>query len=156
MPTDEYPNKMKFFFEKIKFLVSRNRNSPFRVCSIGCGDGLVDNDILSTAVKINPDLHIHYVGIDLCPTYCQLAKDNLKPGNNLEVKILNQNFLDLTEEPFDFVIAMHSLYYLPSPKDGIKKILSLIKDNGKLSVASMSNADLPIVLIFSGHFTDYI
>ena len=134
MPSDEYPSKMKIFFEKVKVLVSRSRGSSFRVCSIGCGDGLVDSDILSTAHTGNPDLHIQYVGIDLSPTYCQLAKDNLKPGKNLEVKILNQNFLDFTDEPFDFIISMHSLYYLPSPEDGIKKILSLIKDTGKCRI----------------------
>ena len=94
----------------------------------------MDSDILSTALKGNPDLHIQYVGIDLSPTYCQLAKDNLKPGKNLEVKILNQNFLDFTDEPFDFIISMHSLYYLPSPEDGVKKSLSLIKNTGKCRI----------------------
>ena len=133
---------MKLFFEKIRLVISRNHDRLFRVCSIGCGDGLVDNDILSTMTKEYPDLHIQYVGIDLSPMYCQLAKDNLKPGKNVEVTILKLNFLDFTDGPFDFVIALHSLYYLPSPEDGIKKVLSLIKDTGKCSKSNGVNASL--------------
>ncbi len=121
---------MKVFYEKIKLVASRNQEGSFRVCSIGCGDGLVDNDILSALATEYPDRHVQYVGIDVSETYCQLAKDNLKPGRNVDISILNQNFLNFSSEAFDFVVAMHSLYYLPCPEDGVNKILSLMKDHG--------------------------
>ena len=123
---------MKLVREKIKAVASTSQRSGlFRVCSIGCGDGLVDNDILSAVAQGCPDRTIHYVGLDISQVYCGHAKENIKPASNVQVQIINQNFLDFTDEPFDFIIAVHSLYYLPSPEEGIKKILSMLKENGE-------------------------
>ncbi len=122
---------MKVFLERVRLIASKNQDGSFRVCSIGCGDGLVDNDILSTLATEYPHFKIQYVGIDVSEAYCQLAKDNLKTRSNVEIEVLHQNFLDYSvEKPFDFVIALHSLYYLPSPEGGVRKVLSFLKSNG--------------------------
>ena len=102
----------------------------FRVCSIGCGDGRLDGDILSTLTIGNPDIQIQYAGIDISKTFCKIAEENLKPGKNVNVKIYNQDFMDFTDEPFDVVIASHSLYYFNSTGLAVKKALGLTNKNG--------------------------
>ena len=102
----------------------------FRVCSIGCGDGHLDEDILSTLTRANSDIQIQYVGIDISKTFCKLAQEKIKPGKNVTVKIYNQDFMDFTDEPFDIVIASHSLYYFNSSGLAVKKALGLTNKNG--------------------------
>ena len=95
----------------------------FRVCSIGCGDGRLDEDILATLTRENPDIKIQYAGIDISETFCKIAHENLKPGKNVNVKIYNRDFMDFTDEPFDIIIASHSLYYFTSPGLVVKRRL---------------------------------
>ena len=102
----------------------------FRVCSIGCGDGHLDEDILSTLTRANSDIQIQYAGIDISKTFCKLAQEKIKPGKNVTVKIYNQDFMDFTDEPFDIVIASHSLYYFNSSGLAVKKALGLTNKNG--------------------------
>lgn len=122
---------MKIVREKINMVLTRkDQDHVFRICSIGCGDGLVDEDLLSTVARENPHLQIQYIGIDVSKSYCKIAQENLKPAKNVDVKIYNQDFMDFTDEPFDVVIALHSFYYLTSPDLGVKKALSLTNENG--------------------------
>ena len=98
---------------------------PFRVCSVGCGDGSVDYYWLSVILKNFPDIQIQYVGVDVDKNACRIAKENLSFLNRVEVKVYHQDITDgLSECPFDLLVSVSNFYYMPSPEH----VLQICKD----------------------------
>ena len=93
------------------------------MCSIGCGEGHLEEGIPSTLT----DIQIKYAGIDTNETFCNLAQEMLKLGKKCNAKIHNQDFINLTNEPFDVVITQP---YFSSPGLTVVKALGLTKRNG--------------------------
>ena len=70
--------KKNFLIEKIKIVLSRKDQSHvLRVCSIGCSDGRLDEDILSSLTRENPDIQIQYAGIDISEAFCKITHERM-------------------------------------------------------------------------------
>ena len=115
-------------------------SKPFRILSIGCGDGTFDAKIIQAMIRKYPDVKIHYTGIDIDKGACDRAKEEvgvLKDNHEVEIKILAMDFEDIdsikTEiSPFDLVLAVHSFYYMKDLRKAITDAQTLTKaDHGK-------------------------
>ena len=110
---------------------------PFRILSIGCGDGTFDAIVLQAMINKYPDIKICYTGIDIDEDTCQRAMKELSPlktdGSKVEISVLNRDMHTLNAEipPCDLILAMHSLYYAMDIRKVLTDIRSLLKTDGK-------------------------
>ena len=118
---------------------SRTSAEPFRILSIGCGDGTFDAQILSAMMSRHPDVKIHYTGLDIDKETCQKATETLsllKTNNKVDIKMLTMEFEDIDSvkaeiSPCDLVLAVHVLYYMKDIKKALTDVQMLTKTNGK-------------------------
>ena len=113
---------------------------PFRVLSIGCGDGTFDAKILQAMINEYPDTKIHYTGIDIDKEVCEKAVEELgalKASDEVEIKMIAMDFeeIDSIKDeilPCDLVLAVHVLYYLKDFRKALTNAQVLTKaDYGK-------------------------
>ena len=110
---------------------------PFRILSIGCGDGIIDAIVLQAMISKYPDVKIQYTGIDIDEDTCQRAMKELSPlktdGGKVEISVLNMDMNSLNAEiPLcDLILAMHSLYYATDIRKVLTDICALLKTDGK-------------------------
>ncbi len=99
-----------------------------RVLDIGCRDGLCSLEAERRGAS-------EVIGID--NDVSQAATDFLIPHFKSNVKMVGMNLYDLEPEKlglFDVVLFPGVLYHLRYPIWGLKKILSILKDDGQLIV----------------------
>ena len=119
---------------------SRTSAEPFRILSIGCGDGTFDAQILAAMMSRHPDIKIHYTGLDIDKETCQKATEALsvlKTNDKVEIKMLTMDFEDIDSvkaelSPCDLVLAVHVLYYVEDIKKALTDAQMLTKTNGEL------------------------
>ena len=118
---------------------------PFRVCSVGCGDGKRDCGILREALKtISNTVAFHFVGIDIDETSSRNAELAFKELSSINTTILNKDILkvdSVTLPKFDLVYLNYVHYY-------IKDLKSLVK-----MLKQLAKGETGIVLIVSGNRT---
>ena len=114
---------------------------PFRILSISCGDGTFDVKILQAMISKDPDIKIHYTGIDIDEEVCEKAKGELitlKARHEVEIKMLAMDFEDIDTvkaeiTPYDLVLAVHVLYYMKDLRKALTDAHTLTKaDCGKV------------------------
>ena len=110
---------------------------PFRILSIGCGDGSYDATIIQAIADQFPSLSIHYIGIDIDEQCLQKVDNEFKVLKNHGVTI--ETFAVDFEEvdsfksripPCDLVIAAHMFYYMKDIKKALSNAQMLKKDKG--------------------------
>ena len=113
---------------------------PFRVLSIGCGDGTFDAKILQAMINKHPDTKIHYTGIDIDKEVCDKAVEELgalKASDKVEIKMIAMDFEEIDSikdeiSPCDLVLAVHVLYYMKDFRKALTDAQALTKaDHGK-------------------------
>ena len=141
---DETDSIVRFISKKLnKAIKSRlaqhsGEAVPFHVCSIGCGDGERDRDIIK---KCDLSVPISYVGIEINAKSCSRAKANLGVLPSVEVTLLNKDFMqtDLDCQPkFDFVYMSHSHYYIEDVQAMFLKLLQLTEGDGKVVIITQT------------------
>ena len=127
------------------YLKDQPVGDPFRVCSVGCGDGERDCAILGEALKtISNAVAFQFVGIDIDETSCRNAELAFKELPSIDTTILNKDILQVdpnTLPKFDLVYMNHVHYYI---KD-FKSLVRIVKELAKGETRS--------VLIVSGNCT---
>ncbi len=97
------------------------------VLDVACGTGVMFDYYLSGGAK-------RIVGIDISPKMCEIARDKYK--NIPEVSVL---LGDVTEYPledkFDLIVVYNAFPHFPEPERLIRVLSSLLKENGRLTVA---------------------
>ena len=130
------------------YLKDQPVGDPFRVCSVGCGDGQRDCDILREALKtISDAVAFQFVGIDIDETTCRNAELAFKELPSIDTTILNKDILQVdpnTLPKFDLVYMNHVHYYF----EDFKSLVRIVKELAKGETGS--------VLIVSGNRTPYI
>ncbi len=98
---------------------------------IGCGTGRI-------AVKVAPKVK-SFCGIDLSPKTIEIAKTHL-PYENVELIV--GDFLEAsTEKTFDVVYSSLTFMHVREKERGIKKVFSMLNDNGKFVLSIDKNQD---------------
>lgn len=106
-------------YKKWDCVINFLKNIKFdeKVLELGCGNG-----------KNIYDIKDQSIGVDICPELCNICKE--KGINIIESDILDFN----TEDKFDYILCIAVIHHLNNLKDRIKlikKIKSLLKENGK-------------------------
>lgn len=139
----------KWLVQKGRELVKLNKDGAsleqFQICSIGCGDGSLDQRILSDLVKLFPSTTFHYMGTDADDQICEVAESKLKGlAPNVEVEVLVKDYQELEDDDiatrFDLVIMVNSIsaYYTTSLEPLLKGVIHLLKPTGELVIISSS------------------
>ena len=123
-----------YIVEKACHLLKTSPGPPFRICSIGCGDGKFDKKVLTRILEQFQDTKLQYMGVDINELSCRRARELLVPLSNVEADIYTRNIQDMSVadiQPFHLVIAVHVLYYMTSLEAILTKVLRMVKPNGK-------------------------
>ena len=116
-------------------MLSKSSPSVFRICSIGCGDGKLDQQVLTKISEKFPNVRIHFCAFDVNELFVEHAKESLRHLNNVEVEILARDIESVGNEfaPCDLVLCVHVLYYAKSLERALSNVLQLVKKDGEVS-----------------------
>ena len=112
---------------------------PFRILSIGCGDGTLDAKILQAMISRHPDVKIDYTGMDIDEEICQnammeLSAMNTKFNDKIAIRMLTMdiNSINLMEvgPSCDLILALHVLYYAKDMRKVLSDIHTFLKPEG--------------------------
>jgi ubiquinone/menaquinone biosynthesis C-methylase UbiE len=99
-----------------------------RVLDVGCGTGSISSDI---ANRVGPTGYV--IGIDNTEKFIISGTEKYKSTSNL--KLIHEDLFDYNPgENFDLIVSARTLQWLSNPLDAIKKMQSLLKTGGMLSV----------------------
>ena len=145
--TDQERNIVQWIVNRATATIKSSRSTdahgaggspPFRILSVGCGDGRNDLDMLSQLIKQLPQVAFEYVGLDINQLSCENASKILQ-SLKAKTKIICVDMENVTEDLeglFDLVIMTHCLYYLTSLKPVLSHFVKLLKPKGELIIVS--------------------
>ena len=126
---------ISYVVEQASAMIDEDKKTTFCICSIGCGDGHFDKEVLTQLLRKYPHLDVQYVGLDVNEFSCQTAREVLGSLEGVQIKILAKDIQHASPddfEPCDLVIAVHVLYYVESLKAAISCALKVVEPNGCL------------------------
>ena len=107
-----------------------------RVLDVGCGTGTIAKGIAEIVGETG-----FVVGIDNTEAFIQSGKESYGHISQLEL-IHADLFQYQPTEKFDLIVSSRTLQWLSNPKDAIKKIKTLLKPGGQLSVLDYNHTAL--------------
>ena len=95
----------------------------------------MDKIILTKIKEQYPLQRFQYVGVDVNAFSCKKARELLVPLDNVDVTLVTADIcmldLDLKElQAFDFILTVHSIYFVTTVEKALTNILSLLKPSG--------------------------
>ena len=136
-------------------------NSPDRelkVLSVGCGDGIQDNMILTKVLASCPTAQISYIGLDINPQFCTESEERLQ---HLPVakNFMCESFetLDASKlETFDFIYLVHVHYHFQQLQSAFQKVRQLLSSKGRcVVIAAPPNLHNNLITRFWRHEGKY-
>jgi ubiquinone/menaquinone biosynthesis C-methylase UbiE len=107
-----------------------------RVLDIGCGTGAISKGI---AEKVGKNGYV--VGIDNTKKFIDSGKESYKDVANLALFHADL-FTFEADEKFDLIVAARVLQWLNNPKEALKKMITLLKPNGYISILDYNHTAL--------------
>jgi ubiquinone/menaquinone biosynthesis C-methylase UbiE len=107
-----------------------------RVLDVGCGTGAISKDI---AAQVGDTGHV--TGIDNTEYFIQSGKETYADVKNLDL-IYTDLFAYEPEEKFDLIVAARVLQWLNNPVEALKKMYSLLKPGGMVSILDYNHEAL--------------
>jgi SAM-dependent methyltransferase len=138
-------SQQQLVLRALKELISLHEGSTgaLRILSVGCGSGILDNQLIST-IASSPE-HFEYTGVDPNPVACHRFRENFEklalPNVKLEVRTEAVESLNINN-PFDIIQLTHALYYFKDPADTLEKLRRLLAPGGKLIIIHAPNEHL--------------
>lgn len=107
-----------------------------RVLDVAAGAGDQTLDIVE---RVGPTGHV--LASDLSPTILDFAKDKvLRAGyNNVEIKVVDGESLDVEDASFDAAICRLGLMFFPDPLKGLQNMFRALKPKGRACVMVFSS-----------------
>ncbi|MDB5285190.1 MAG: methyltransferase [Mucilaginibacter sp.] len=106
------------------------------VLDVGCGTGAISKDI---ALKVGETGHV--TGIDNTAYFIQSGKETYADVKNLEL-IHADMFVYNPMKKFDLIVAARVLQWLNNPQEAIKRLKSMLKLGGILSILDYNHEAL--------------
>jgi len=138
-------NQEQVISGRIASHVEKETGNVVRVCSIGCGDGSLDREILQSLKKAE----VQYVGLDMDEQVVEEALENLsKLSSNVQAETEavdyeeEDSLKELSLEPFDVIWMVNCTYYATSLNSMIKGAMELLKPSGTLLIVSSSQQSI--------------
>ena len=135
-------------------LEAHSPSRELKVLSVGCGDGVMDNMILTKVLASCPTALISYTGLDINPQLCAESKERLQ---HLPVakNVICESFETVNAsklETYDFIYLVHVHYYFQQLKSAFVKITQLLNSEGKcVVIAAPPNLHTNLVTQFWRH-----
>jgi len=131
--------------------------SALRILSVGCGSGILDNQLIS-ALASSPG-PFEYTGVDPNPVACRRFREDFEklalPNVKLEVRTAAVESLNINR-PFDIIQLTHALYYFKDAADTLGKLRQLLAPGGKLIIVQAPNEHLnQLSECFWSHHADH-
>ena len=129
---------------------SSTSSRPYRILSIGCGDGDLDAQILAAVESVGST---SYVGCDVNADSLRVFTERVTAASiATDVRLVHAPFGELSEtDRFDLVLLSHSLYYFADPASVIVEALdrhcapdgrAIVVHSGHDGVPAMSEVGL--------------
>ena len=107
----------------------------YRICSLGCGNGVLDKKILELLTVQFPNVTFEYVGLDKNDDSVKKAKERFASDVRAKVHNCNVETGDLSLfGKFDSVLALHFMIYMNSTTASFPKFVELLKPQGELFI----------------------
>jgi ubiquinone/menaquinone biosynthesis C-methylase UbiE len=106
------------------------------VLDVGCGTGAITKDI---ALKVGETGHV--TGIDNTAYFIQSGKETYADVKNLEL-LHADLFVYNPMKKFDLIVAARVLQWLNNPQEAIKRLKSMLKPGGILSILDYNHEAL--------------
>jgi ubiquinone/menaquinone biosynthesis C-methylase UbiE len=106
------------------------------VLDVGCGTGAISKDI---ALKVGETGHV--TGIDNTAYFIQSGKETYADVKNLEL-LHADLFVYNPMKKFDLIVAARVLQWLNNPQEAIKRLKSMLKPGGILSILDYNHEAL--------------
>ena len=120
----------------LKALDGHNLDRELKVLSVGCGDAILDNMILTKVLASSPAARISYTGLDINPHLCTESEERLQ-HLPIAKNFICENFekLDASKlETFDFIYLVHVQYYFQQLQSAFCKVRQLLSSEGRCVV----------------------
>ena len=130
-------------------LESHSPGRELKVLSVGCGDGVMDNMILTKVLASCPTALISYTGLDINPQFCAESEERLQHLPVVKT-VICENFetMDASKlETYDFIYLVHVHYYFQQLKSAFAKITQLLNSEGRCVVIAAPTLNLQINLM---------
>ena len=121
---------------------------PFRILSVGCGDGDLDLPVIVAASSIGP---VEYLGCDVNAGSLKVFGERLNASSQetvmASVRLACLDFDDLPDEGgFDLVLLSHMLYYVADPSSFVLRALDdRCATGGRLIVVHSAHDGVPAI-----------
>lgn len=112
-------------------------DAPLSVLSVGCGAGEVDAPLAArAAARARPGVALRWDGIDPhAPSVAAFAAAVSRAAPGVQVGQLACTFAEVdTDERYDVVTFVHSMYYVPDVAAALRHAVSLLAPGGRLLV----------------------
>lgn len=111
---------------KLIELLDANKGS--NILEIGCGSGYITE-------YISDNTGANITGIDISPVSIEMAKKRTRDkGNKLSFEAMNIYELSFSENSFDTIIAIDSLFFVNPFEDVVERMLNMLKPEGVMYV----------------------
>ena len=125
-----------------------------KVLSVGCGDGILDNMILTKVLASCPTAQISYTGLDINPQFCTESEETLQ-HLPIAKTFICENFETLDASKlgrFDFIYLVHVHYYFQQLQPAFRKVQQLLSSKGRcVVIASPHNLRTNLITQFCRH-----
>ena len=138
----------------VEALKAHSPSRELKVLNVGCGDGVMDNMILTKVFESCPTAQISYTGLDINPQFCAESEERLQ-HLPIAKKFVCESFETLdasNRETFDFIYLVHVHYYFQDLQSAFSKVQQLLSREGRcVVVASPSNLRTNLITRFWTH-----
>ena len=139
-------------------LETHSLDRELKVLSVGCGDGIQDNMILTKVLASFPTAQISYTGLDINPQFCTEPEERLQ-HLPIAKTFICENFetLDASKlETFDVIFLVHVHYYFQQLQPAFCKVRQLLSSKGRcVVIAAPPNLQTNLATRFWRHEGKY-
>ncbi len=117
--------------------LTREARPEVSVLSVGAGSGILDVPLIARLAR---KVHVRYAIVEPIEAQCERFRERIEDETDLadaEVEVFRARLEDFrSSAAFDFVLAIHSLYYVEDVRQAVRRILELRSDRGTAIVAA--------------------
>lgn len=117
-----------------KFFPNKKSNQPIKILVAGCGT------IQAGLIGVRNPMH-EIIGIDISQTSINIQEKLCLKDNINNVSLFNSSILDYySNNKFDLIICSGVLHHVKNPKENLKKLSTLLHDDGIMSIMLYNEA----------------
>ena len=128
-----YDSKLGKFVDQVETELAFKPFKPYpgmKVLDAGCGTG---NFSLKLA-----EMGCQVIGIDISEEMLKIAQTKIKPGLDLEFRLMDTYDLDFADQEFDGVLSMAAFEFIYQPQKAYDEMYRVLKPQGNLVIGTIN------------------